>query len=143
MDPVSILALTSVCLGITRTAAGFVSELNDLFSRLKNTELDLSVLEGHTNILGLVAERLRRWITDHENELTEQEREPLWKCVSNCEALVTALKNAVGKVSNGKKTANLWCRVKKVFAQPQLERYARTLEQQGNALNLFLQAFQV
>jgi hypothetical protein len=143
MDPASILALTAACLGITRNAASFISGLNDLISRLRDTELDLSALEGQTSILGLVAERLRRWIVDHENELSESEREPLWRCVSNCEALVTTLRNAVGKVSNGQKTPNLWRRARAVFAQPQLERYSRTLEQQGNALNIFLQVFQM
>lgn len=143
MDPASILALTAACLGITRNTASFISALNNLVSRLRDTELDLSAIDGQTSILGLVAERLRHWIVDHENELSEVEREPLWRCVSNCETLVTTLRDAVSKVSNGQKAPNLWRRARTVFAQPQLERYARTLEQQGNTLNLFLQVFQV
>src|ERR1700753_81045 len=127
MDPASIVALTAACLGITRNAATFISGLNELVSRLRDAELDLSALEGQTSILGLVAERLRRWIVDHENDLPESDRQPLWRCVANCEALVAALRDAVGRVSKGEKTPNLWRKARAVFAQPQLERYARTL----------------
>jgi len=149
MDPASIIALTGACVGITVNATKFITGLNDLIVRLKDVELDLSAVEAQTGIVGLVSDRLRSWITSHQDELTQEERTRLWECVFSCEQLVRVLQTATNRASVGRDLGTnkerqgpgLWQRIKLFHAQPQLKRYARTLEQQVNGLNVFLNVF--
>jgi hypothetical protein len=152
MDPATILAITGACVGITRNAASFITGLNDLVVRLRDVELDLSAIEAQTGILGLVSERLRLWINIHQDELSEVERRRLWECINSCDQLLRALETATNRAGRDsdqvrsqeqRKQARLglWKRVHALIAQPQLERYASTLGQLGNALNTFLQVF--
>lgn len=137
-------------MGITRNVTSFITGLNDLIVRLRDVELDLSAIEAQTGILSLVSERLRLWIAAHKDELTQVERARLWECVNSCEQFVRALQTATHRAGSGRdlgtseqrKAPGLWTRLQALLAQPQLQRYARTLEQQGNALNLFLNVFQ-
>jgi hypothetical protein len=151
MDPATILAITGACVGITRNAASFITGLNDLVVRFRDVELDLSAIEAQTGVLGLVSERLRLWINIHHDELSAVERTCLWECVYNCEQLVRALLNATNRVGREPATVaagvqprklSIWKRGQALFAQPQLQRYARALELQVNAVNAFLQVFQ-
>jgi hypothetical protein len=151
MDPATILAITGACVGITRNAASFITGLNDLVVRLRDVELDLGAIEAQTSILGLVSERLRLWINIHQDELSEVERRRLWECIHSCDQLVRALETATNRAGRDptivgaaveRRKLGVWQRVQALVAQPQLQRYARALEQQGNALNTFLQVFQ-
>jgi hypothetical protein len=151
MDPATILAITGACVGITRNAASFITGLNDLVVRMRDVELDLSSIEAQTGILGLVSERLRLWINIHQDELTQVERSRLWACVNSCDQFVRALETATHRSGREPATAGapepqrrlgLWRRAQTLIAQPQLQRYATALQQQGNALNTFLQLFQ-
>jgi hypothetical protein len=151
MDPATILAITGACVGITRNAASFITGLNDLVVRLRDVELDLSAIEAQTGVLGLMSERLRIWINLHQDELSEMERRRLWECINSCDQLVRALETATNRAARDPATVGtaverrrlgLWKRVQTLVAQPQLQRYAKALEQQGNAVNAFLQVFQ-
>jgi hypothetical protein len=151
MDPATILAITGACVGITRNAASFITGLNDLVVRMRDVELDLSSIEAQTGILGLVSERLRLWINIHQDELTQVERSRLWACVNSCDQFVRALETATHSAGREPATVGapepqrrlgLWRRAQTLIAQPQLQRYATALQQQGNALNTFLQLFQ-
>lgn len=152
MDPPTILAITLACAGITRNAASFTIGLNDLVVRLRDVELDLGAIEAQTGILGLVSERLRLWINSHQDELSEAERQRLWECIYSCDQLLRLLETATNRAGRGSATdkspehrkqarLGLWKRVQVLIAQPQLERYATTLGQLGNAINTFLQVF--
>ncbi|KUJ08421.1 uncharacterized protein LY89DRAFT_764528 [Mollisia scopiformis] len=134
MDPATILAITGACVGITRNAASFVTGLNDLIVRFRDVELDLSAIEAQTGVLGLVSERLRLWINIYQDELSDIEWTRLWECVYKLRAT-----SATGVQ---RRKLSIWKRGQALFAQPQLQRYARALEQQGNAVNAFLQVFQ-
>jgi hypothetical protein len=151
MDPATILAITGACVGITRNAASFITGLNDLVVRLRDVELDLSAIEAQTGILGLMSDRLRIWIGLHQDELSQMERTRLWECVNSCNQLVRALETATNRAGRDPATTGtgvqqrrlgLWKRVQTLIAQPQLQRYARALEQQATAVNAFLQVFQ-
>jgi hypothetical protein len=139
MDPARIQALIATCEGITRDASSFVTELNGLVFRSRNTELDLVVLEGQTSTLVSAADKLHRWILDDSNKLSASELDPVSKCVNSCEILASALKNAVSNAPKGSERPNIFRRAGAIFTRSEINRYAKALEQQGNALNLLLQ----
>jgi hypothetical protein len=129
-------------MAITRNAAAFLTGLNSLSNRLRGADLDIFGINAQTSIVSLLSDRLRIWIHDHEDEISAEERESLSKCVTTCDELVKALREATDK-TNQEKSEKLRFRdrVRLLFNQPQLDRFANTLAQQVSALNTYLQIF--
>lgn len=150
MEPASIFAVTTACMTIVENAAGFIRAIHDLHARYRNVELHVAALIANTELLGEAAGRLRGWLDNHGRELQDQERTTVYNSISACERLVLTLRQEAERTvrirppgENATEAEKLGFRQKMKFLwrQGMLDRYAAGINNQVAVLNLYFTAF--
>jgi hypothetical protein len=144
MDPATIVGLTAACYAIAQHATGFIHAINDLRARYSNVDLRVTGINARTGVLRAAINRLDRWLDQNGVVLEEDERRDLRQSVRACELLISTLRRAAESASRRttgrlRRTKKSWAKWKIVWEQRHLDQYTRDLNDQVDALELFLQ----
>lgn len=146
--PVSGLEIAAVCVAIGRNAAGFVAGINDLRRRYREAELQVATLTAQANLLAAGAQNLRNLVENPGTNLQQEERDVLLPSVQTTEQLILVFRREVQRTlkcrpQDGIQDENVrlswYRRVKFMYKQENLNRYANDIAQQTQSMNWFFQ----
>ncbi len=144
MDPATIVGLTGICYTIAQHATGLVQAINNLRTRYRDVDLRVAAINAQTGIVRTAVNSLQTWLHQNAAVLEEDERRDLLQSVQACDLLISTLRraaeNATRRINDRSKTlGERWRRWRFVWDQRCLDLYARDLNNQAQALDLYLQ----
>lgn len=148
MEPASIVAITGGCIAITRNAISFVRAVCNWHAGFSDADVQIRALVANTDLLGIVAERLRQRFHQNEDNLPDHELNIVLNSIRACERLVHALnRRAEETVRNPPKGDNATeesmgfrQRLRFLWNQQTLDIYTDAIVRQVEVLNLYISA---
>ena len=145
MDPVTATSLAGSVVSIVDVLARSVSFLANLQTKYKRADLTVSLLIGQLSTLRAALNQISEWITSNlaALHLNEQLVSDLTISINGCEFLVLALEDRIDSFDrNADRTLNSLGKAQLLWEENGTNDFLNHLNNQINALNLFLTALQ-
>ena len=143
MDPISVVGLAASLVTIVDMVAKSINSLHTLRTRYSNADLTIRLLIGQLGTLKAALNQISEWITSSLIDVPRHEQLvlDLMNSIEGCEVLLSLLND---NISSLRKNENLSVLVKARLVRREniLHEYLSLLDNQVNALNLFLTALQ-
>lgn len=143
MDPISVVGLAASLVTIVDMVAKSINSLHTLRTKYSTADLTIRLLIGQLGTLKAALNQISEWITSSLVDVPRHEQLvlDLMNSIEGCEVLLSLLND---NISSLRKNENLSVLVKARLVRREniLHEYLSLLDNQVNALNLFLTALQ-
>lgn len=144
MDPTSAISLAGSVIGIVDVVSRTIKGLCDLRQRWKEADLTVTLLISQLTTLKAALNQIAEWISS--SLATESSHHQLIidleGCLGSCDVLMRFVERYLSRLDrNENSVLDYESRARIMFADKNLKAYVEHLNNQTNALNLLLTAF--
>ena len=143
MDPISVIGLTTAIVTIVDKFAKSINSLHALQATYANADLTVRLLVGQLSTLKAALGQICEWITGSFVDMPQSDQLmlDLINSIEGCEILLSLLNDRISSFERNEKLGVLG-KARLLWGENNLNQYLSLLDNQVNALNLFLTALQ-